>query len=153
MTWYYVMAAELKADYALSAAELPPSRTTFPAINSIAFQYDVRTGRVFGIEDFSNNSITVEKCGKEDFKYIVIAPLFVNGMALFGELNKFVTVSETRFPQFDATGNSVFATVRGVPSERVTVTVYNGYGTVTVDCAIGDSGYADLTIAQSPTCV
>ena len=154
MTWYYVMAAELASDYALSPSELPTSRASFPAtfINSVAFQYDIRTGKVFGIEDFTGSAITVEKCGKDDFKYIVIAPRFTNGMYLFGELNKFVAVSETRFPEVDQTGGSVYARVMGVPSEKVTVSIYNGKSVMSVDCLIGDAGYASLFIATNATC-
>ena len=150
------MAAQLEADYALSGSELPPSRSTFPAsrLNHVVFQYDVRTGEVFGIENLtSDSSITVGKCEKIDFKYFVVAPLLENGMALFGELDKFVTVSETRFTHLDQTGSRTFATVRGVPSEVVKVTVYNGKSTVTVNCVIGNSGYADLAISATPTCV
>lgn len=150
------MAAELDADYALSAAELPPSKGTFPAsrLRAVAFRYDVGSGEVFGIQELlTNNTITVGKCKKEDFQYIVVAPLLRNGMALFGELNKFVTVSEVRFPSVDETGDRAFATVVGVPSETVTVTVYTGKSTVVVDCVIGSSGYADLSITQTPSCV
>ena len=150
------MAADLTEDYALTGSELPPSRHTFPAsaMDHVAFQYDVRTGKVFGIETVSSStSITLEKCGKNDFKYVVMAPLLQGGVALFGELNKFVTVSETRFPSVDHTGERSFATVVGVPSETVTVTVYDGQNTVTVDCVIGDSGRADLAISKNPTCV
>lgn len=155
MTWYYVMAAQLEADYALSGSELPPSQNTFPGsrLKHMVFQYDVHTGEAFGIENLtSDSSITVGKCGKADFKYFVVTPLLENGMALFGELNKFVTVSETRFIHVDQTGSRTFATMRGVPSEVVKVTVYNGKDTVTVNCVIGDSGYADLAISATPTC-
>lgn len=150
------MAADLKEDYALSGWELPPSRHTFPAsaMSHVAFQYDIRTGKVFGIETVSSStSITLEKCGKDDFKYVVMAPMLRGGVALFGELNKFVAVSETRFPSVDQAGGRSFATVVGVASEVVTVTVYDGENTVTVDCVIGDSGRADLAISNNPTCV
>lgn len=120
----------------------------------MVFQYNIRTGEVFGIEELTNNSITISKCDKKDFKYIVIAPRFSNKMVLFGELNKFVTVSETRFLDFEETGEGVFVTLTGVPSEKVIVTVYNGQSAVAVNCVIGDTGLAKLTIAQSvPTCV
>ena len=154
-TWYYIMAAELESDYALMGSELPPSRGTFPAskLHAVSFQYDLANGRVFGIEELSSStSLTVGHCGKQDFKYIVVAPLFHNGMALFGELSKFVTVSEARFPSVDVTGDRVFVTVAGVPTETVTVTVYTGKSTKTVDCVIGNSGYADLSISDTPTC-
>ena len=149
------MAAELEADYVLSPAELPPSRGTFPAsgLHHISFKYDVMSGEVFGIEEMSNKTMTVSKCQKEDFQYIVVAPVLSNGMAVFGELNKFVTVSQERFPSVDVTGERVFATVVGVPTETVTVTVYTGKTTVPVNCVIGNSGYADLAISQTPTCI
>ena len=155
LTWYFVMAAELKSSYALSASDLPPSRTTYPAsvMKHVAFQYDVCTGKVFGIEDFTTDSITLEECDKDDFKYIVIAPLLQNEMAIFGELDKFVTVSETRFSQLYQSNDNSYVTVTGVPSEVVKVTLYDGKTTIPVDCVIGDSGWAKLELSSKPTCV
>ena len=154
-TWYYVMAAELAADYALSPSELPPSRTTFPAsdLHAVAFQYDLLTGKVSSLEEVTNHTLTLEKCGKGDFKYLVLAPVLRNGMALLGELEKFVTVSEQRFPSLDVSGERGFAEVVGVAGESVRVTVYTGKETVLVECVIGPTGRADLTISKTPTCV
>lgn len=159
MTWYYVMAAQLEEDYALSASELPPSQNTYPGsrMNHIAFQYDytLEDEALSNIEKLtSSNFITIGKCGKKNFKYIVVAPILQNGMALFGELNKFVTVSETRFLEVDQTGPHAFATVVGVPSEIVTLTIYTGKGTstYTFPCYIGDSGRANLVISAEAYC-
>lgn len=145
------MAAELKTDYALAASELPRTDSTFPDdhLDAVVLQYDVRTGKTSHIEDLkTDDAITVEKCGKEDFKYFVIAPRLANGMALFGELDKFVTVSETRFVHVDQSGNRVFATLTGTPTEVVKVSVYNIEDVVTVDCNIGPTGYATLAITE-----
>ena len=109
---------------------------------------------MFGIEDIGpDTAITVEKCGKEDFKYFVIAPLLDNGVALFGELDKFVTVSETRFSRLTQSDKEASITVMGMPSERVKVTVYDGKTTLAVDCLIGDGGSAELTLSATPTCL
>jgi len=83
------MAADLNEDYAMAITELPPSRNTFPRsyMKAVVFQYDVRTGKVSTIEDVTTNSvITVTKCTKADFKYMVVAPVLPNGLALLGEL-------------------------------------------------------------------
>ena len=149
MTWYYVMGAEVEAEYALKAADLPPSRHTFPAssMDSVIFQYDIQTMKVSGIQKFTDNSITIGISQKKNFQYFVIAPKLPNGMFLFGELNKFVTVSETRITHIDVTGEFVYAEVMGVPGEEVKMTLYDGQNIMTVDCLMGDSGYADLEIS------
>ena len=155
MTWYYVLAAQLEEDYAFSGSELPPSRNTFPGskLHHITFQYDIRTGEVSKIEDLdTSTAITIESCGKTDFKYIVVAPILANGMALFGELDKFVPVSETRFASLEQSESQVVAMVRGVPSETIKLTIYNGQKAVTMNCVIGDSGYTHLTISANPSC-
>jgi hypothetical protein len=149
------MAAQLEEDYAFSGSELPPSQHTFPGskLNHVAFQYDVRTGTVSKIEELTaTTAITIGSCKKTDFKYIVVAPILANGMALFGELDKFVPVSETRFVHFDQSESQVFATVKGVPSESVSLTIYDGKSAVSINCVIGASGFADLTISANPAC-
>ena len=151
------MGAELAADYALSSYELPPSSNTFPAtrLQAMAFQYNVITGKVSSIQEFTEiESITVEACGKADFKYIVVAPRFYNGMYLFGELDKFVPVSEQRFVSYDQTLDEVYFRLAGVPEEVVEVTVYDGQATKTATCVIRDDYYAELTITKgSAVCV
>lgn len=155
MSWYFVMAAEVKEDYAFSLSELPPTRGTFPAtfMKAISFTYDIRTGDVSSIGDVTTSSVlTIRKCGKNDFMYMVIAPYLPNGVAVLGELNKFVTVSETRFLSLDVTGDRVFARIAGVPSEKVSITLSNQTTIWTTDCVIGDTGFADLSITPEGSC-
>ena len=146
------MGAELASDYALSAYELPPSSNTFPGshFQAVAFQYNIVTRKVFSIEEFTETeAITVGECGKADFKYIVVAPRFYNGMYLFGELDKFVPVSEQRFVSYDQTLDEVYFRLAGVPEEEVELTVYDGQAVKTVKCVIRDDYYAELTITKS----
>ena len=145
------MAADLQEDYAMAVTELPPTHNTFPQtyINAVAFQYDVRTGKVMDIQDVTTTSqITLSKCSKTDFKYMVIAPVLPNDMAVLGELNKFITVSETRFVDLDTSADITSVSLFGVPSEKVTVTLYNvtSAASSTVDCVISTDGYATLTM-------
>ena len=156
LTWYYVMAAELEADYALSFSELPRTPDLIPdaSLNAIAFQYNAISGQVSTMEEFNEDvGITIGKCEKADFKYYVIAPRFLNGMYLFGELNKFVPVSKERFINFDQKMDEVHFLLAGVPTETVSVTVYDGKTLNTVPCVIRDDYFADLTISSaSVTC-
>ncbi len=148
------MAAELEADYALSSSELPPTRSTFPGsvFNAVAFQYNILAGKASSIEEFTEQStITVGKCGKSDFKYHVVAPRFYNGMYLFGELDKFVPVSEQRFVGFDQTPDAVYIRLAGMPTEKVYVTVYDGQAMTAVACPIRDDYYAELTMSKDST--
>ncbi len=146
------MAAELMENYDLSAAELPPSRSTFPAtsLDAVAFQYNVVTRSVTGTMVLDRNTfITVPKCGKSDFKYFAVAPRFSNnGMYLFGELDKFVPVSEQRFVSFDQTKDEVYIRLAGVPTETVYVTVYDGKSPKNVQCTIRSDYYAELVLSQ-----
>ena len=155
-SWYYVMAADLQEDYAMAITELPPTRNTFPQtyMKAVAFQYDVRTGKVLNIQDVTSTSqITVSKCGKSDFKYMVIAPILPNGVALLGELSKFITVSETRFVDLDTSTELTSVSLFGVPSEKVTVTLYNTTSAAysMVDCVIDTNGYATLSMDPQGT--
>ncbi len=146
------MAAELEEDYALSAAELPPTRNTFPAssLDSVVFQYDVFSdplaNKAFNVEHITEKDfITVEKCGKEDFKYIAVAPRFLNKFTLFGELSKFVTVSETRFSHIVEDEDRVDVTFTGVPQEKVYLTFYDDTVWYSIECVVRESGYGNIT--------
>ena len=146
------MAAELKADYTLSASELPPTSNTFPAstFDAVAFQYNVITGKAFSMEPLTETStITIKKCKRADFKYYVFAPRFHNGMYLFGELNKFVPVSKERFANFDQTQDEVHFRLAGVPTEKVSVTVYDGKALNTLECTIRGDYFGNLTISRT----
>ena len=152
------MAAELKEDYALSPTELPPSSNTFPAthLDAVAFQYDIITGIVSKIEAFTSRDVlTVPKCGKADFQFYAVAPRFGNnGMYLFGELDKFVPVSEQRFVDFDEMDGEVYFRLAGVPGEVVDVSVYDGKRVTVVSCVIRNDYSVELRMAQSKfTCV
>ena len=99
-TWYYILAAELNSSYSMSASELPPSHSTFPATSfpkSIAFQYTLDETVTKTANFGSDTKLDVAQCNKTDFQYWIIAPYFPNGLALLGELDKVTSVSEARF--------------------------------------------------------
>ena len=156
MTWYYILAAELTSSYSMSASELPPSRSTFPATSfpkSIAFQYTLDK-KVTKTADFgADMKLDVATCGKSDFQYWVIAPYLPNQFALLGELDKVTTVSEARFSDFEFSQNDVMMKVSGVPKEVVSVTFYdmNKKNTVIISCTIGSGGTNQLSVATN-TC-
>ena len=154
LTWYHVIAAALNGDYALAAAELPPSRFSFPGTSfptSVAFQHTL-DGKVTTVLDFTASSkLMISKCGKTDFQYWTIAPVLDNGWALLGELNKILTISETRFPDIevrDPSDQQYLVVLQGVAGEIVPVTLYNPKEkkTVTVSCTVGPAGTAVLLI-------
>ena len=152
-TWYYILAAELSSPYSMSASELPPSHSTFPMSSfpkSIAFQYTLDK-TVTKTADFgSDTKLDVSQCGKSDFQYWVIAPYLSNGYALLGELDKVTSVSEARFSDIVTSGDAVTMKVSGVPTEEVSVTLYDmsSKKTVVIVCTISDSGINQLTVAD-----
>lgn len=148
-TWYHILAAEINTEYTLTVADLPPSLSTFPSSSfptSIAFQYTLDGTVTTTIEFTSTSKLMIPKCGKVDFQYWNIAPVFDNGWALLGELNKIITVSETRFTSIANIGTQSFATLRGVPNEVVVVSLFNSQDkkVTAVKCIIGQTGTAQL---------
>ena len=97
--------------------------------------------------------LEVDQCGKSDFQYWVIAPYFLNGYALLGELDKITTVSEARFSDFVSEGDDIMMKVSGTPTEEVSVTFYdmNSDKAVMISCTIGDSGVNQLSLSAA-TC-
>ncbi len=117
-----------------------------------AYQYSISSGNVtkFLTPYFEANSLTISKCGKEDFQYWAILtsiPETPNTRLLLGELNKIIAVSETRFSNFD--GDSV--RVMGVAGEIVHVTVYDliKQEFMAIKCTIASNGYVWLTLGTS----
>ena len=153
-TWYNLLAADLASDYKLTPPELPPSRNVFPASpgfpDYIAYNYTleglVSTTVKFGI----NDSLTVPACGKTDFQSWNLAPILPNGLALLGELNKILPVSETRFVSASTFGSEATFFLVGVPGEMVSVTLYNTKSNelVVLNCIIGSSGTAKLDMVD-----
>ena len=155
LTWYHIIAASLNADYALAAAELPPSQFTFPRTSfptSVAFQYTLDGKVTTVISDFGTSSrLVISKCGKADFQYWNIAPVLDNGWALLGELNKILPVSETRFLSIemrDPVKQQYLVVLRGVAGETVPVTLYDSKEKkiMTVSCTVSPAGTAVLLI-------
>jgi len=72
------------------------------------------------------------------------------GMALLGELNKIVTVSETRFRYISKFGSDCVISLVGAPGEKVEVSVYDtGEKTAkVVTCNMSSSGTAILHVPQ-----
>ena len=154
MTWYYIFAAELTADYELSAKELPPSHSTFPQTNfpsSVAVQYTL-DGTVTKTASFdTDTALRVSMCGEADFQYWVVAPVLKNGLVLFGELTKIVPTSETRFKNIINIDDTYLMLLDGVPGEIVTLTILdsNSLKTEQVKCTVGASGNAKLTMTST----
>ena len=157
-TWYYVFAAELTAPYSLSANELPPSHSMFPATSfpttAVAFQYTL-DGRVTKMVNFgSDTKLDIAQCGKSDFQYWVIAPYLPNNLSLLGELTKIIAVSETRYSDFRfiSYSNTLMVKVSGAPNEVVMTSFYykNTGTTRTISCYIGTTGMNILSIGDDP---
>ena len=133
----------------MSANELPPSHSTFPATSfpkSIAFQYTLDKAVTKTVDFGSDTKLNVAQCGKSDFQYWVIAPYISNGYALLGELDKVTPVSEARFSGFVTSEYDVVMMISGVPTEQVSVTFYDmkNQKTVVIACTVSDFGTNQL---------
>ena len=101
-----------------------------------------------------DTKLNIAQCGMSDFQYWVIPPFLPFGYTLLGELNKITPVSEQRFSDITVSGNSVTVKVKGVPKEKVPVTVYdnNAKKTQVVQCTISESGTNMLVISSAMEC-
>ena len=147
MTWYYIISGKMESPYTMKASELPPSKNTKPRSNfpnSLAFTYTL-DGMVQKAMKFTG-SLSIPECSVTDFQYWILAPIFDNGWALLGELNKIIPVSETRFIDLSVVGDAYIAHLVGVQGEKVPVSVYNTHNETTTvyTCTIGPSGSSVL---------
>ena len=157
-TWYHLLAADLSKDFEVTPPELPPSHNTFPPSpgfpDFIAYNYTldgtVTTMMKFGV----NDPLTVSACGKTDFQSWNLAPIFSNGLALLGELDKVIPVSETRFTGTRFYGPDFAIFLVGVPGEAVSITLYDTTASelIVVKCVVSSSGTARLEMVD-PKCL
>lgn len=142
----------MESEYELSISELPPSRSVFPNTSfprSLIFEYN-HQGTIFATKLLS--SVSIPTCGKSDFFYRGIAPVFPGtNFAFVGELGKTVPVSETRFQNivYDSHSKGHMIYLVGNPGEEIKVTMYDIEldKTIASFCTISDFGTAKCLIA------
>lgn len=178
LVWDHVLAANLTAPFALLPAHLAPTRADAPlraaaprlrgtwtlaapaaaaAAPTIAYALNTTTldAATLTLGPFDDaHPIALAPCGLADFALVHTAPVFSNGFALLGELQKWVPVSEARFTDVGADAAGAHASVRGAPGERVDVAWMAPGGAVVVSaCALGDDGGATAAVtAVGATC-
>ncbi len=85
------------------------------------------------------------------FDYLVLAPIFANGLALIGETGKFVTVADKRFARIEIGENDITLRVLGVPGETISVSAFDTRSQkmmTPVSATIGPAGTAQLKIGR-----
>ncbi len=86
-----------------------------------------------------------------DFSYFVVAPVWPNGLALIGEVDKFVTVADRRFTSMAFDGDAVRLELAGVSGETVSIWVYDtiaGAMQAPYEATIGADGSASITVSR-----
>jgi len=91
-------------------------------INENVVAYNWRTGEAREVEGEFDLPVAP---GCYDYTYLVLAPIFDNGLALIGESEKFVTLADRRFTGIEMSEDGVLVTLAGVPGETVTVKAYD----------------------------
>ena len=163
-TWYHILAVDLDTLYNINSTQFPPSTNTKPQHKfpvSLAFRKDPVTNKVVSVIKYMylEERIPLGPCGQGDFQYWSIAPVLrLTQWALFGELDKVVTVSETRFTGMGGTLEDVLVHLAGIPGETVNVAMFNLFQftpePLILSCKISSSGTAILHVSGwvNPTC-
>jgi hypothetical protein len=84
------------------------------------------------IYDWRNHTVSASASDRVAFgplktnaaSYHVLAPILPNGMAVIGEPDKFVTMSQKRFPAAHFADNRLTLEIEGVPDEPISVLLY-----------------------------
>ncbi len=97
---------------------------------SVSFQ-ELDISGDYGVYDYRSKKMIRGQSGiefgrmkKNRAAYYIIAPRLDNGMYLVGETDKFVTLSNKRFPEVGLEGNALSMQVEGVPGEDVGISIY-----------------------------
>jgi hypothetical protein len=84
--------------------------------------YDWRTGQAGLVETSLALTPAVDLY---DWAYVVLAPVFSNGLALIGEPGKYVTLADRRFVDVRPVGQAIEVVLAGTPGEQVELLVYD----------------------------
>ena len=121
--------ANLLEKYDLTMTQLPPSSTVKPLSSFPRYvAANVRLNSVLStsILSDSTSSITLSPCNENDFQFWILAPVLPgSNVALFGELQKVVTVSEQRFVSFTSVSNEFEFSIKGVNDEDIMLWAYS----------------------------
>ncbi len=110
--------------------------------------YDWKTGQASVVTDVFTLP-QVENLN--DFNYMVLAPIFGNGLALVGDPDKFVTMADRRFTAVKQLADGVRVTLEGAPGETVNVLVYDTRVARMLpagQAVIGADGTATVTVGR-----
>ncbi len=86
-----------------------------------------------------------------DHAYLVLAPVFDNGLSLIGEPDKFVTVSDRRFASIEPTPDSIRVVLQGVAGETVSLLGYDaraGHLLAPRQVTVGPDGFAEALLSR-----
>ncbi|MFW9826804.1 MAG: hypothetical protein ACFFEY_04185 [Candidatus Thorarchaeota archaeon] len=72
-----------------------------------------------------NDIINIGKLKKYQYKYYIISPIMINGMALIGCPDKFVSCSKKLIKQVLVTENSLYFTVENIKDTKVRLLIYS----------------------------
>lgn len=104
------------------------------------------------VQPFSASApIAVAACGEVDWALWHTAPVFANGVALLGDLSKFVPMSPTRVRSVSVDGADVTALLAGEAGERLAFSVWRAGAVAAVPCVLDAAGAATLSVAAG-TC-
>lgn len=145
-TFAVMLAANIDEDRTVSFADLGMVGP------SVAFEANT-TDALMSV--MSSDSIAIKACGKWDFQHWALAPVFANGLALVGEQNKWVPVSNARFSNlkwYGTSGSDVGAAVDASGPQGETIQVSwaqsGNAKPIVVECTIpqGDSARISIDI-------
>ena len=112
------------------ASQLPPSSSIKP--KSSLPHYIAASTRIGSFPSsvtpvYSNNDVIhLTPCGEKNFSYWTLSPVLPGtSVALFGELDKVLSISEQRFSTIESNENGYVINVRGVKGEYVHLWVYD----------------------------
>jgi len=139
----YVMAVQLQSDYKLALSSLGyPADTPLLAWESSSSSIISVSGPDF--------ALLVPHCDLDDFKLYTLAPE-IEGYALLGEPDKWVSISSQRFSNMtlSAAGGSV--SIHGPPGEVVEVRWSTPKGLLSSHCVIPEAGSTRASVTSSGT--
>eukprot|EP01120_Amphizonella_sp_Union-15-10_P008061 TRINITY_DN2821_c0_g1_i1.p1 TRINITY_DN2821_c0_g1~~TRINITY_DN2821_c0_g1_i1.p1 ORF type:complete len:734 (+),score=155.15 TRINITY_DN2821_c0_g1_i1:26-2227(+) len=136
--WYHIMSVDLTSPYVISPSDLDLS----DEFSYVAYKHSFTNSTT--VSPFTKTEpIKLPISGKADFGLYHVVPVFENGWAILGELNKWVPISTQRISAFWESTSVVGVSIKGSPNEVVSFTFLNPKSQlVMVNVVISSSGTA-----------
>ena len=115
--WHYIFVFDQEKAFELNSKDIE--------LRGDYIAYNFETGEVRKLP--AGSSLTIDKNTKNPWAYWILSPIMENGMALIGDVFKFITAANERIMHVYVKDNKFSIEVKGVAGEKANIALFSEY--------------------------